>query len=616
VGSFCGFCVGLVYAVSILRGGYDPWLVTRRPAFLYPMLEAIFWGVAFLLLAAVFGSFRSAVDHVTRRGIALPAVVLYGSLALGLAFLLFGIRVDVVDTILTRTPYGLKGALVTSFVLVLLLTRIRPTDASPLAINGRRNNAPCLLTLAAGTCLALLAGILLLGETRSVKHKEQARMNVLLITIDALRADSVGCLSDSAPPTPNIDALASKGITFLEAFAQAPWTLPSFASLMTSQYPSEVGVTVVHDAAGISRLPLNETAPTLAEVLQAAGFKTAAQLTCGYVSESFGLQRGFDEYRHNNDSHDAAPFCYRTALRLIPALSTRLRGYAANPRANDADGVTRGAVTWLSQEREEPFFLWVHYLEPHEPYGAPGSYAESGAAYHELVKVAEGGTGEAAQEARTELRDLYKAEVSYCDRWIGDLLRAIDRLHLAERTVVILTADHGEAFWEHGKRGHGWLISDEVLRVPLIIRAPGGISAGRRVERPVRLLDVAPTVLELLGVPVPEQFHGRSLLNTLGSDSLLAEERKVLAECCFIPPEMKGVRASDHWVVYRPDSDSFEDVPEHARRLPMTIESSETMREKLRRWTQRMDRALASGRGEAPELTEEQQDQLKALGYL
>ena len=96
----------------------------------------------------------------------------------------------------------------------------------------------------------------------------------------------------------------------------------------------------------------------------------------------------------------------------------------------------------------------------------------------------------------------------------------------------------------------------------------------------------------------------------------MAEERKVLAECCFIPPEMKGVRASDHWVVYRPDSDSFEDVPEHARRLPMTIESSETMREKLRRWTQRMDRALASGRGEAPELTEEQQDQLKALGYL
>ncbi len=296
--------------------------------------------------------------------------------------------------------------------------------------------------------------------------------SVVLITIDTLRADHVGAYGSTTARTPTLDALAREGVRFDQAWAPAPITLTSHASMLTGRYPPGHG-------ARHNGLAMNNTVPTLASALRTAGFQTAAFVSAFPLDRRFGLMRGFDVY------DDQLP-----------------RGADGRPQ-NERPGAetVSHAIEWL--QRQLPgarTFLWVHLFEPHAPYGDP------------------------SQASSQPALSRYDADVGVADREAGRLLAALgDR---AATTLVVATADHGEAFGEHGEIGHSIFVYDTTLRVPLIFKGPGVPKAATAPDD-VSLVDVAPTILAILQAPAMD-LDGRSLVPAIGGARL--DSRAIYAE--------------------------------------------------------------------------------------
>ncbi len=270
--------------------------------------------------------------------------------------------------------------------------------------------------------------------------------NVLLVTIDTLRADHVGAYGASFAETPSLDRLASEGTRFTRAIASSPLTLPSHSALLTGSHPHELGVR--HN--GMYRLAPG--VETLAERLRGAGWATGAFVGSYVLAARFGLDQGFDRYDDTTSTQLAGP-----------------GGYAERT----ADAVSDAALAWL-EAAPRPFFLWTHYYDPHASYKPPAPFKDRFAARP------------------------YDGEISWVDMQLTRILDVLRARRELDRTLVVVTADHGESLGEHGELTHGYALYDAVLRVPLILRGPG-VPAGGVVESLVRGIDVAPTVLGLLG---------------------------------------------------------------------------------------------------------------------
>ncbi len=307
--------------------------------------------------------------------------------------------------------------------------------------------------------------------------------NVILYLVDTLRADHLGCYGYSRPVSPHIDAFARQAVTFRHTVAQSSWTRPATTTILTGLLPRTHGVNGRRDK-------LSEQALTLAEMLQARGYQTAGFVTNGNVARSFGLAQGFETYELLPGKHSAAT------------------------------DVNAAAAGWLESEwkKDAPFFLYLHTVEPHAPYTPPAPFRQRFApevhdelltrmrVFHRLEDSSLAPT----PELRQSLLDLYDAEIAANDAAFGDLIDLLARRGLWEDTVVVFISDHGEELFEHGGWEHGKTLHGEVLDVPLIVRAPG--AAARTVQRQVQQVDVAPTVLNLLGLPIPPAVEGHSLL--------------------------------------------------------------------------------------------------------
>ena len=284
--------------------------------------------------------------------------------------------------------------------------------------------------------------------------QEAPRPNILLVTIDTLRADRVGAYGYAAARTPTLDRLASEGVRFADATAHAPLTLPAHAAILTGRYPGALDIR----ANGVGRVP--ESAVTLAERLKGAGYETGAVIASAILDRSYGLAQGFDDY------DDRVP---------MPASGT----ISTAGLQRTADQVTSAARQWLNARRGA-WFLWVHYYDPHLPYQPPAAFARDGRPYD--------------------------GEVAYVDEAIATLLEDVDR----RRTVVAVTADHGEGLGDHGELDHGFFLYDATLSVPLIVAAPG--FAARVVTEQVRGIDIAPTLADLGGAGPATGETGESLV--------------------------------------------------------------------------------------------------------
>ena len=294
-----------------------------------------------------------------------------------------------------------------------------------------------------------------------------APRSVLLITLDTTRADRLPPYGFGDATMPALDRLAREGVVFDQATTVAPLTLPAHTSLLTGLLPPRHGVRENASA------PLADRHVTLAEILEARGYHTGAFVGSAILDPDRGLRQGFQEYgRIPHETGETLPQAGRAVQR---------RGGA----------VVDDAIRWLERVGDAPFFLWAHLYDPHRPYEAPEPFASR--------------------------HNPYIAELAYADSQIARLLDTLEKRNLLDRVVVVVTADHGESLGEHRELDHGVFLYESVLRVPLIVRAPG--LAPRRVADVVRLTDVMPTILDLLRLPVPE-LDGTSLVDALRGRSL------------------------------------------------------------------------------------------------
>jgi len=350
----------------------------------------------------------------------------------------------------------------------------------------------------------------------------------VLISIDTLRADHLSAWGYARETSPEIDRLAAQGVRFARAYAPASWTLPSHVSLFTSQLPSHHGV---RD----DQVALSPQALTLAELLSAAGFSTAGFVSWVYVGSKYGFSQGFDTYLELVDR-----------ARYEPA-----SGGGAAPAAQVVDA----AIAWLDTQPARPFFLFVHLFDPHMDYAPPPPYdtmfggdpqAADGryASLRRYIPYLGRPVPELPAAVRERVVSLYDGEIRYADAQVGRLLQAIDAL--GEQSLVVVLSDHGEELGEHGSlEGHGWTLFDEVLHVPLVLRLPRDAEAGTVVEAPVTLLDVGPTVLDVLGLPAEPAFEGRSLLG-LARGKSAPEGRLLVAQTDRSGARLRAVRG-ERW---------------------------------------------------------------------
>jgi len=362
------------------------------------------------------------------------------------------------------------------------------------------------------SAISLAAGVVLLLSGGSGSCAQAPAPSLLLITIDTLRADHLPTYGYQRPTAPRVQALAARGITLEQVVSAIPETGPSFTSLLTGRWPAALGTRG-------NGHPMGKDVPTLATILSDAGYGTAAFVS-GFplVARLSGLERGFDLY--DDDMPDP-------------------RGTVEHVQRS-APHTTAAALAWLEQHGREPFFLWVHYYDPHGDY-APGP------PYDTLFAAAPWGPRLAPTQIPAYQRhgddtvaggyiDRYDGEIRKVDDQVARLLGQLGSMGLTANTVVVVTADHGESLTEHGYYfDHGNELYEPSVRVPLVMAGPGVPTDGRRLRDLARLPDLMPTLLEILGQPVPRGIAAVSFRDWWESGAPTAASREALSEARFQP---------------------------------------------------------------------------------
>jgi len=425
-------------------------------------------------------------------------------------------------------------------------------------------------------CRSFLGLLLLAGSSLASFAKP---INIILITLDTTRADRMGFLGSKRGLTPNLDSLAQQAAVFSRAYSQVPLTAPSHATMLTGTYPQFNHVTDLGS-------PLAKDLPYLPDILRQHGYRTAAfvgsQVLDPKSAAAPGFDRGFETYD--------APFHIR-GQGEDRYHSVERRGMM----------VVESTSAWLDQHPQGPFFLWLHFYDPHDPYDPPPPFK--------------------AQYAASP----YDGEIAYVDSAIGRLLTELRARGLYDQSLIVVVADHGEAFGEHGEWSHGLFLYDETLHVPLLIKLPATDSARPRIESRVGLVDIAPTLLQEVGIAAPAAMQGQSLLelmkpNARAKSASAAQDRPEYAETdypyrAFGWSSLRAWRAGKYLYIDAPQRELYNQPldPEAAHNLVNSAPSvTDTMAAQLDEFRRKTSRA---GQAEVV-LTPRQAKQLQALGYV
>ena len=432
------------------------------------------------------------------------------------------------------------------------------------------------------------------GNTPDTPPPRKPVTQVVLFTVDTLRADRLGLYGYTHKPTsPNLDAWAENAMVFGKVFAPAPWTVPSVGALMTGFYPVQIG-------AYTNRGVISDHFVTLAQLFRQHGFKTASFNTHYLLlGDRGGFRRGFDEVFPVVDEPEDE------TIHKLPFSVTEPQ-----------------LMNWLSQHANDPFFIWIHDMSPHEPPTEGNPYM----------------TDPAWDRGHDWRR--YDPEIRWVDEIAGRLFDQLKALGIWERCLLVFTADHGEAFLEHHLAGHQDVIYDEVLRIPLILQYPG-MPSPRHIDAPVELTDLFSTIAELAGLPLPPGVQGESLLPVIENASAPMRNRPAFharyhfeggahhlavrdGEWKLIvktPPSKQHIEDRPDWSLYRPGT-TFElyNLMRDPRETENLIESHPEvalrLEGKLLAWKRRTDAAAAAQKaGTPPPLDDATREALRALGY-
>lgn len=447
------------------------------------------------------------------------------------------------------------------------------------------------------TRILLRLSVLLLAVSCGGDDGGPAR-NGIVILIDTCRYDDVGRDGPHGPVTPNIDRFAEGASRLTRCAAPAPWTLPSVGSLLTGVYPT------VHGALG--RYPdfakLRPEVPTAAEILSRAGFETAAFVNVAFLHPVLGLDRGFGTYDYVGGAN-------RVIRRAAPTFDR--------------------AAEWIEGRGEGRFFLLIHLFDPHmdfdpeEPFLSRFLEGYEGTMEPPFTGVSRWkGERKITTEIRDFARALYRAEIASVDEEIGRFLARLDSSGLSDETVVVVTADHGEEFWDHGEFEHGHKLYEELLHVPLLIRAPGR-PFEREISRLVGLVDVMPTLFDLLGVPADSGFQGESLVPLLEGENPPGERYR-FAEALLYGNDWKGVigerykyslsEAQPGGVLFDLSLDPGERHDIAADRPNVAAEMNRVLVDWYRAVLERTGGSVRGG--ETVDMEQEVVEQLRSLGYV
>jgi arylsulfatase A-like enzyme/Tfp pilus assembly protein PilF len=390
----------------------------------------------------------------------------------------------------------------------------------------------------------------------------QPSTSVILISVDTLRADHLSCYEAHRRPTPNIDALAKHGTVFTQISSPFPLTLPSHTVLFTSTYPFANGV----EDNGV---PFQSKAVTLASVLKSGGYKTAAFVASFVLDRRFGLNRGFDLYDGPIEVHNVTT--------------------APMERKRSGAQVADAALRWLDRNSSSPFFLFLHLYDLHLPYDLPPD-----------PNLRRGETG-------------YNAELAYDDRVLGNFFAALNSRKLLDKALIVFTSDHGEGLGDHGESTHGYFIYQSTLRVPLIMHWPAGFNRALsgRVDEPASLLDVAPTILDAVGIPRPAAMRGRSLFSA-GQDRPIYSE-SLYARNHFGCAPLRSLRVGRYKYIQAPKPELYDLTtdPNESRNL---YDQQRSRADELGHQIDALRANAATTRHAAPR--SDSVEALRSLGYL
>ncbi len=405
------------------------------------------------------------------------------------------------------------------------------------------------------------------------------RLNVVLITIDTLRADRLSVFGSDIE-TPGFDRLAEEGVLFSNASTTVPFTLPAHSSIMTGTYPPFHGV---RENVGYF---LGEENTTLAEMMAQSGRDTAGFVSAFVLDSRWGIGRGFEHYHDDFD---------------LGAFQSANLGSVQRP----GEETIAAVHSWLDRPQtgeggREPFFLWLHLFDAHDPYTPPEPFRSQ-------------------YPGR-----LYDAEVAYTDSLLDGFLEDLEARGLLESTVVVVTADHGEGLGDHGEAFHGYFVYDSTVHVPLVFRLPGKASAGRRVREAVSHVDIVPTILDLTGQSIPDRVQGRSLVGALAGEELGEDEPEpvVYAES-FYPllhygwSALRALRSESFKYIEAPAPELFDlasDPAESENLYPGSGGVGRSMARQLLDLGVQLEQGAASSA--AADLDEQTLAQLRALGYV
>lgn len=627
-----GFCAGLLALVFL--GVLETVLVLARRSFNPQDFSALLWGaVVYGLLGAGAGIGLGFGGGIVTRILARArergtVFAFYWTTLFSLPLLViarFRIRRDVfAEKLRTTEPKGILvhlGLLLVIALLYFLCYRYlirgmvrKGVFRGWLSVRGALATYAVVLVLS--SLFALFPRFFGRGAQLRVPPPEQTLLsgkpNILLIGIDTMRADHLSCYGYGKNTSPNIDRLAGDGVQFRKAFAQSSWTKPGFATILTSLYPSS------HRAIGkADRIPQGVT--TLAEVLKGQGYITAGFADNVNVSEVFGFNQGFDYFLYLKPnyffraSEAAADLTVYEQLRLIRERFLAKTKYVQN-YYQSAEVVNRHVLAWLQANKDERMFLFVHYMDPHDPYFV---HPYNGVGYARVSMP------NPDPKWADTFGATYDGEVAYVDQYIGALLDWLRREGLYDKTLVVLTGDHGEEFYEHKGWWHGDTLYDEQIHIPLIFKLPQSAMAGTEVGPQVRALDIAPSILSLSGVRVPPQMQGRSLFP--GGNITARGEAQVFSEEDFEGNILRSLRTPEWKLIQanKPNPRGLEaielydlagDPGERANLAPAkpgrVAELSQPM-ERIHQYA--LGQAAAP---EAGELDQATRDRLRALGYV
>lgn len=416
--------------------------------------------------------------------------------------------------------------------------------------------------------------LLLLGMPLPVRAEAS---NIVIITVDTTRADRMGFLGNPHGLTPNLDRLARQGVVFERAYSQAPLTPVSHATIFTGTYPQFHTVTDFGHS-------LPTLLPYVPEILQKSGYHTAAFIGSIILDPHASMAPGFDR-----------GFGFFDAGFRVKTNPDQDRYSTVERRAGD---VVAHAITWLNKNRQSPFFVWVHLYDPHAPYDPPPPYDK-------------------------RFTDPYDGEIAYADASLGKLFTYLRERGLYDHTLIVMMSDHGESLGAHGESMHGIFLYDETIRVPLLFKLPGEVLARRRVSTRVRLVDVAPTLLSMLSLPLPSTFQGESLVPLMkgsqkGADDLPAYAETDYPHRAFGWSALRSLRTGKYLFVHAPKRELYDQSQDKSAAHNLAASSpavAGTLQAQIDDFYNKTTSYHEKSPPAAP-LSSEQAENLSALGYV